>query len=194
MTRRSSVRFDAAAGEPLGDDAVDFRREAETQMGRAHFDMLDVRAMMIYAGLPRDDRIEARVDCSHRCRECDAIARFDLRLKGIDVDAPPTKRANNHSVLGPAHNRGAKSDDLLDEIRPFTRRLSGEIASQAPADDSDLLFGFVSKRDQTSQNTRQQLRHLSRNPLPSQTSNPIAEKAQIGLQHCRRSVADAVSG
>jgi len=49
----------ALIGEPLRDDFIDFRRKTETQMSRADFDVFHVDAVVIDAGLPRDDGVGA---------------------------------------------------------------------------------------------------------------------------------------
>jgi len=127
-------------GEPLGDNLVNFRRKPEADMSRADFDVLHVTTVLIDTSLPCDDGIRARVNRRHGCTERDLIAQFDFGLNRRHVDTTAVKPTSDNGVLGTADDRRAESNHSMDQIGPFAGRLSSQISSQTPADESHFLL------------------------------------------------------
>ena len=69
FVRRRLTEELVIVSEPLCDDLVNFRRKAKTDMGRADFDVLHVRTVVIDTSLPCNDGIRPGVNRRHGCTE-----------------------------------------------------------------------------------------------------------------------------
>lgn len=125
--------------ESPGDDLVNFWRKAKAQMGGADFDVLYIRAILIDASLPRDDRIGARINRGYRRAQQNPVAQFYLGDNRLNVNAASMEPPGDNRILGTADHWSAEGDDPMDEIGSLAGRFSGQIASKAPTDESNFL-------------------------------------------------------
>src|SRR3954463_12739143 len=110
-------------------------------MRRGDFHMLDVYRDAIDAGLPGDNRIDARIDGRDLALQQDLIAQIDLSRQRFDVEPAPPIGARNHRVLGSADHGCAKCDDVAHQVRALTRTLPGQIAAETPTYQIYVLAG-----------------------------------------------------
>src|SRR5262245_31175315 len=181
-------------GEPLGDNLVNFRRKTKTNMSGSHFDVLDIGSVLIDASLPSDDRIRARVNRRHGCAERNLITQFDFGFNRCHVDAAAAKPASDNGILGTADDRRAESDHSMHQIGSFAGRLSSQVSSQTPADESDLLLGFPPKRTDTFYYARHQIRHIAMISSETPAADPVTQQAKIAFEDRSRAISRAVSG
>ncbi len=104
-------------------------------MSRAHFHVLDVRAVVIDAGPPGHDCISARVNGGDRRAQQDSIAQFDLRFHGVHIDPAAMKLASDNRIFRTADNGSSQGYDPLDKIRSISRCFPCQVSAQAPADE-----------------------------------------------------------
>src|SRR5262245_44540725 len=172
-------------GEPLGDYLVNFRRKTKTDMSGSHFDVLNIGAVLIDASLPSDDRIRARVNRRHRRTERNLITQFDFGLNRCHVDAAATKPPSDNGVLGTADDRRAESDHAMHQIGPFASRLSSQVSSQTPADESHFLLGATSERANAFQYPRHQIRYIAMISSETPAADPVTQHTKIALKDRR---------
>ena len=145
-------------------------------MGGLDFDMLDVLGVWIDAGLPGNNRVTARIECHHGCRESNAITHFNFRGDGVEINAAAVKPSGNDGILGTADYRGTQGNHLADQVGALSCQLAREVTAKAPADQIYfLLFATSRKGENPFQYFRQQIGYGAAVSPKSPTVRSIAQ-------------------
>src|SRR6185503_266656 len=137
FTANRLIHSSVGDDQPLSDDLINIRGEAEADMSGLNLNMLDVRSIAVDTSLPCNKTVEARINRHHRCQQRHLLAPLDLGGNGVEIDAEFEISLGGGGVFGAADNRCAQSDHLAHQVGPFTRYFARQIAAKAPTDEPD---------------------------------------------------------